>query len=443
MTIEISNGDHINGDHIIRKVAWRIVPFVTVGYFLASLDRVNVGFAALQMNADIGLNPEAFGFGAGLFFVAYCLFAVPGNLLMERIGARRWLSIVMISWGLVSGAMAFVQGPMSFNALRFLLGIAEAGFFPGVIYYFTLWFPSAYRSRMVAILMMALPVSSVLGSPMSAALLMMDSILGLRGWHWLFILEGLPAIAMGICASLVLPSDIARASFLGENEKAWLKTTLSSAPAEGTISSKISFWKVLVNRHVLLLTLIYIGGTSVTNALSLWQPQIISTYKLTTLQVGLLNSIPFALASIAMYLWASHSDRTKERRFHTALPLAVAGVGLLLTAVAAGLIPMLILLCVIIAAASMIKGPFWALATEMLPANLSAPAIGQINALNNVGVFGATYAIGAIRTSTGSFTYAMLPIAALTLAACMTAFFMGRQKPKSLTEKELGEVSGL
>lgn len=423
--------DTTSGDTIIRKIAWRIVPFVTVGYFLASLDRVNVGFAALQMNGDIGLSAEAFGFGAGLFFVAYCLFAVPGNLLMEKIGARRWLSIVMISWGLVSGAMAFVQGPMSFNALRFLLGIAEAGFFPGVIYYFTLWFPPAYRSRMVAILMMALPVSSVLGSPLSAALLLMDSVLGMRGWHWLFILEGLPAILLGFCASFVLPGNIANATFLSASEKTWLKSNLTQSTTDGKISSKISFWQLLVNKHVLLLTLIYIGGTSVTNALSLWQPQIISTYKLTTLQVGLLNSLPFALASVAMYLWASRSDRMEERRVHTALPLGIAGVGLLLTAFVAGLVPMLIVLCVIIAAASMIKGPFWALATEMLPSNLSAPAIGQINALNNVGVFAATYLIGAIRTSTGSFTYAMLPIAALTLSACATAVIMRRAPPSA------------
>ena len=411
-------------DHVIRKIAWRIVPFLTIGYFLASLDRVNVGFAALQMNQDIGLGPEAFGFGAGLFFVAYCIFAVPANMMMERIGARRWLSFVMIFWGVVSAAMAFVQGPISFDALRFLLGVAEAGFFPGAIYYFTLWFPRGYRSRMVAILMMALPVSSVLGSPVSASLLMLDSVFGLRGWHWLFILEGLPAIILGLAAGLVLPRNVDTATFLHSEEKTWLKAELNSEPEGGTIDTQMSFWQMLVNKHVLLLTLIYIGGTSVTNALALWQPQIISTYKLTTLQIGMLNSLPFALASVAMYLWASRSDRLKERRFHTSLPLGIAAIGLLLTAIVSGLVPMLIVLCIVIMAASMIKGPFWALATEMLPKNLSAPAIGQINALNNLGVFGATYVIGAVKGQTGSFTYAMLPIAVLVAAACLTALFL-------------------
>jgi MFS transporter, ACS family, tartrate transporter len=271
---------------------------------------------------------------------------------------------------------------------------------------------------------MALPVSSVFGSPVSASLLMLDNVLGLRGWHWLFIIEGLPAIIMGLAASLILPRNVETATFLHADEKTWLRTELNSEPEGGTIDTKMSFWQLLINKHVLLLTLIYIGGTSVTNALSLWQPQIISTYKLTTFQVGMLNSLPFALASVAMYLWASRSDRLKERRFHTSLPLGIAAIGLLLTAVVVGLVPMLIVLCIVIMAASMIKGPFWALATEMLPKNLSAPAIGQINALNNLGVFGATYVIGAVKGATGSFTYAMLPIAALVAAACLTALFL-------------------
>ena len=409
----------------IRKIAWRLMPFCTFGYFLASLDRVNVGFAALQMNSDIGLSPEAFGFGAGLFFVAYCLFAVPGNLIMERVGARLWLSVVMIAWGLVSAAMAFVQGPASFSALRFLLGIAEAGFFPGVIYYFTLWFPAQYRSRMVAILMMALPVSSVVGSPLSALLLLTDGWFGMRGWHWLFIMEGLPAVLLGLACALILPRDVQSAKFLTAPEKTWLAGALKADPGKTTVAGGTSLWRLLINKYVLLLTLIYIGGTSVTNALSLWQPQIIKTYQLSTLHVGMLNSLPFALASLAMYLWASHSDRTGERPKHTALPLAIAAAGLLCTTFVQGLAPMIIVLCVIIVCASMIKGPFWAMATEALPANLSAPAIGQINALNNLGVFGATSVIGAIRRATGSFTYAMLPIAALVIIACCTAIWMG------------------
>ncbi|SEQ24371.1 Sugar phosphate permease [Faunimonas pinastri] len=421
---------------VVRKVAWRLMPFLTLGYFLASLDRVNVGFAALQMNGDIGLSSQAFGFGAGLFFVAYCFFAVPGNLIMQRVGARLWLSVTMIAWGVISAATACVQGPTSFAVLRFLLGIAEAGFFPGVIYYFTLWFPANHRSRMVAILMMALPVSSVVGSPVSAALLLSDGFMGLRGWHWLFIIEGLPAALIGLACALVLPRNIQSAGFLSPPQKAWLADALRESPTKGAVNSEIPLWRVLINKYVLVLTLIYIGGTSVTNALSLWQPQIIKTYALSTFHVGLLNSLPFALASLAMYLWASHSDRTGERPLHTALPLALAGVALICTTFVQGLAPMIGVLCVVIICASMIKGPFWAMATEALPSRLSAVAIGQINALNNLGVFGATWVIGAIRGATGSFTFAMLPIAALTLSACVAALWMGhrQRRPQQLAK---------
>ena len=398
---------------------------------------MNVGFAALQMNRDVGLGSAAFGFGAGLFFVAYCLFAVPCNMMMVRIGARRWLSFVMIAWGVISAAMAFVSGPYSFYALRFLLGIAEAGFFPGVIYFLTLWFPSHHRSRMVAILMMALPVSSVLGSPVSASLLLTDGWLGLRGWHWLFIMEGLPAVLMGIACALVLPRAISSARFLDDGQKAWLENEIAGEAQQGSIAGSLSFWQVMGNKYVLLLTLIYIGGTSVTNALSLWQPQIIKAYNLTTMQVGLLNSVPFAIASVAMYLWASHSDRTGERTLHTALPLGLATLGLVCTMLVHSLAPMIVVLCVVITSASMIKGPFWALATEMLPASISALAIGQINSLNNLGVFGATYAIGAIREATGSFTFAMLPFVAVCGIAGLVALWIGRARPRDTSSVAL------
>ena len=410
----------------MSKLAWRLMPFLTVGYFLASLDRVNVGFAALQMNQDLGLSAAAFGMGAGLFFVSYCLFAVPCNVMMVRVGARRWLSVVMLAWGVLASLTSLVQNQWSFYGVRFLLGIAEAGFFPGVIYYFTLWFPAQRRSRVVAILMIALPISSVLGSPLSAALLLTDGWFGLRGWHWLFIVEGFPAALMGLCLSLVLPASIRTARFLTEAEKRWLETEVAREPKDTTIKAGLSFWQVLCNPYVLALTLVYVGATSVTNALSLWQPQIIKSYNLTTMQVGLLNSVPFAVAAVAMYLWASHSDRTRERTVHTALPLALATLGLVCTLFVHGLAPMILVLCVVIMAASMVKGPFWALATEMLPSHVSATAIGQINALNNIGVFCATYAIGYIRTTTGSFASALTPQLVLTGIACVTALWLGR-----------------
>ncbi|CAI8764713.1 MFS transporter [Pseudomonas sp. IT-P4] len=412
----------------MRKVAWRILPFVTVGYFLASLDRVNIAFAALQMKQDIALGDAAFGFGAGLFFIAYCLFAVPANMMLERFGPVRWLAFTMVSWGLISSCMAAVSGPQSFYILRFLLGMAEAGFFPGVIFYLTLWFPSGHRSRAVAILMMALPVSSVLGSPLSALLLLTDGWLGMRGWHWLFIIEGSPAIFMGILCLYVLPHDVSRARFLTAQERAWIASQVSEVPGEKVRGTLKDLWGVLCNKYVLVLTLIYIGGTSVTNGLSLWQPQIISTFNLSTMQIGFLNALPFALASFVMYLWSSHSDRTGERVKHLALPLAIGAVALTCIMFVESLLATIVVLCVAITAASMIKGPFWALATEMVPARNAAMAIAMINALNNLGVFAGTYLIGVIKEASGNFTFALVPYLVISVVACTLALWIGRRQ---------------
>lgn len=425
----------------MAKVAWRILPFVTLGYFLASLDRVNIGFAALQMKADIGLGDAAFGFGAGLFFIAYCMFAVPANILLERFGPVRWLAFTMVSWGVISSCMAAVAGPYSFYTLRFLLGVTEAGFFPGVVYYLTLWFPSAHRSRAVAILMMALPLSSVLGSPLSAMLLLMDGWFSMRGWHWLFIIEGSPAILLGILALKILPRSVSDSSFLSSEQKSWLVTQVAVVPKEKVKASAANTWKLLCNKYVLALTLIYIGGTSVTNGLSLWQPQIISTFNLTTMEIGFLNSIPFALASVAMYLWSSHSDRKAERVIHLALPLAIGAVALTTIMFVSSLIPTLIVLCIAISAASMIKGPFWALATEVIPSRDTAIAIALINALNNLGVFAGTYLIGVIKGHTGSFTYALVPYLVISAVACALTLWLGTKRNALIQAASAGSAA--
>ena len=269
----------------------------------------------------------------------------------------------------------------------------------------------------------------MIGSPLSGALLLTDGFLGLRGWHWLFIIEAVPAVIVGLIAFKLLPKSVESATFLNKEEKFAIA---ESVKTDDQPTQKPRFdWKYLLNPTVIALTLVYIGGTSVTNALSLWQPQIISSYNLSTLQVGFLNAVPFAIGSIVMYVWSSHSDRTNERRWHVTIPLAFVFAGLVLTAVLTGLWPMVILLCIIVAAATMIKGPFWSMATEHLPAKFSAQGIGQINALNNVGVFAATWIIGVVNAQTGSYTYAMLPIAALALTAAILALTIGRRARKT------------
>ena len=265
----------------MRKITLRIVPFLMICYFVAFVDRVNAGFAALQMNKDVGLSASVFGLGGGLFFIAYVICEVPSNLAMEKVGARLWIARIMITWGIVSGMMALVVGPWSFYAVRILLGAAEAGFFPGVILYLTYWFPSEYRGRIVAIFMVAIPLSSFLGSPISASLLQTDGMMGLRGWQWLFILEAVPAVLLGILALVLLPNGPDRARWLAPNERAWLTAKLAAEAARMKPKKHLSLWQALWTKQVLILALVYSGASATSNALSLWQPQILKSYGLT------------------------------------------------------------------------------------------------------------------------------------------------------------------
>ena len=328
----------------MRRVTLRIVPFLMFCYFIAFVDRVNAGFAALQMNKDLGLSDAAFGLGGGLFFIAYVLCEVPSNLAMQKVGAKLWLARIMITWGLVSACMAIVVGPWSFYLVRILLGAAEAGFFPGVILYLTYWFPSEYRGRIVAIFMVAIPLSSFLGSPISAALLGTDGMLGLHGWQWLFILEAVPAVLLGIACLFVLQDGPAKAKWLAPEQRAWLETRLESEKSRARPVQHPSLWKVLWNKHVLILALVYSGASATSNALSLWQPQIIKSFGLSDMQTGLLNSLPFAVASVAMIYWGRRSDRNGERVWNTALPLAVVAASLLCSFFVSSIAPMILIL---------------------------------------------------------------------------------------------------
>src|SRR5215467_2588592 len=286
----------------MRRVTRRIVPFLMVCYFISFLDRVNLGFAALQMVEDLHLSATVFGFAAGIFFVSYFLFEVPSNLLRGKFGARRWIARIMITWGVLAGAMALVTGPRSLYLVRFLLGAAEAGFFPGVILYLTYWFPPAYRARIVGLFTVAIPVSSFLGSPISAALLGTDGWLGLHGWQWMFIIEGIPAVLLGLACLAVLSNRPADATWLGDEERRWLIAKLQAEEGRRRPVEKLSLNQVLWNKHVLVLSVVLAARTAVSSGLQLWQPQIIKEYGLTNIQTGLLNAIPFALASVTM-IW--------------------------------------------------------------------------------------------------------------------------------------------
>ena len=413
----------------MRKVAWRLLPILMLGYFIAFVDRVNVGFAALQMNHAIGLNAAAFGLGGGLFYLTYVLFEIPSNLAMQKVGARFWIARIMISWGLVSAATAFIVGPHSFYAMRILLGAAEAGFFPGVILYLTQWFPAAYRARVVAVFMVAVPLSSFIGSPLSASLLQLDGLFGLQGWQLMFLLEGTPAVLVGLAIPWLLTNRPADATWLKADEKAWLTGQLrnegSAAVAAGKPHGRLR--DVLLNRYVLAAALIYAGASGASQCLSLWQPQIIKSFGLSTMQTGLLNSVPFGIAAVCMLWWGKHSDRTNERVWHSGGPLAVIALALMLVAFThASLVLTVGLLVVAVTATYMFKGPFWALASEWMPGATAAAGLAQVNAVGNLAGFVGSAMLGAIKEATGSFALALLPLALISAIGCIVLWRLTR-----------------
>ena len=410
----------------MRQVAWRLLPFLMICYFVSFLDRVNVGFAALQMVKGLHMSPTVFGFGGGIFFVSYFLFEVPSNLLLEKVGARLWIARIMITWGFLAAGTAFVAGPRSFYTMRLLLGAAEAGFFPGVILYLTYWFPSEYRARIVGMFTVAIPVSSFLGSPISAALLGVDGWLGLRGWQWMFIMEGAPAVLLGLFCLFVLSDKPSSARWLDPDQKAWLSGRLQSESGRSKRVGQISLWRVLWNKHVLVLSVTLAGSTAVSSGLQIWQPQIIKSYGLTNMQTGLLNSIPFALASIVMVLWGKRSDQTGERVWHTALPLVVTAVSLASALVFNSLLAFIIILCLAVIGIYAGKGPVWALSAEWLSAGTAAAGLAQMNAISNLAGFGTTYVVGSIKQATGSYPLAILPLACLSAAGAIAVLLISR-----------------
>jgi sugar phosphate permease len=427
---------------VMRKVGLRLVPFLILCYFIAYIDRVNAGFAALTMNKDVGLSQAMFGIGGGLFFLAYVLFEVPSNIAMERFGARVWIARIMVTWGLVGAAMAFVTGPWTFYLGRFLLGAAEAGFFPGVILYLTYWFPKAYRARIVATFMVAIPLSSFLGSPLSAALLQMDGIAGLRGWQWLFLMEAIPAVLLGLAALALLPSRPADAAWLTPGERAWLTDRLAADRGGASpVADHLPLWKVLSNKYVWALALIYSGSSATSNALSLWMPQILKSFGLSNLETGFLNMIPFGIASVFMILWGLRADRSGERVWSTALPLAVTAACLLATSLTSSLTVTLVLLSLVLMGNYAIKGPFWALATEWLSAGTAGAGIAAINTLSHLGTGSATWLLGVIKDATGSFPLALLPLVFLTASGSVMVVALGCAARRRVGLREAAGVS--
>jgi ACS family tartrate transporter-like MFS transporter len=395
----------------LRKVAWRLIPFMTLLYFVAFLDRVNVGFAALTMNADLGLTPQMFGFASGIFFIGYVLFEVPSNIIMEKVGARIWIARIMITWGLLSAGTAFVSTPTSLYVLRFLLGVAEAGFFPGMILYLTYWFPAAFRARILSAFMIALPVSNAIGSPVSTALLSFEAR-GLHGWQWMFLLEGIPAVLCGVAVLAFLRDGPAKAAWLTDEERSWLQSELAAErAAHGTVvhSSLAS----LREPRVWFFGLIYFGMLVGMYGFGFWLPQIVKAFgNLTNFQVGFATAVPYVAAALTMYFWGKHSDRTRERTWHIALPAFVGAVGLALSAYLSGT-PALALAALTLSAMGCYAALpiFWTLPTSMLTAGAAAAGIALVNSIGNTGGFLGPTLVGYVTDATGSYSAALWTLA--------------------------------
>src|SRR6476619_6723411 len=294
---------------VMRKISFRIVPFIMLLYFIAFIDRVNIGFAALTMNKDLGFSPAVFGLGAGIFFLGYFIFEVPSNLILNKVGARLWIARVMITWGIISGIFAFIRGETSFLILRFLLGVAEAGFFPGIILYLSYWFPARYRAGVVSLFMAAAPISVVLGSPISSALLEMHGLLGLQGWQWMFLIEAAPAIILGFVVLFYMTDRPEKAKWLKDDERRWLVNAMNAEHAAKAATASHSIWRALADLRVMSLSSVYIGTSAGLYTLGIWAPQIIKEFGLSTMQVGFLNAVPPTVAVVAMILWARPSAK--------------------------------------------------------------------------------------------------------------------------------------
>lgn len=408
----------------IARVQARLIPFIFICYVIAYLDRVNIGFAATELQRDLGLTDAAFGLGAGLFFLGYCLFEVPSNLILERVGARLWIARIMIVWGIVSMAMMFMSGVASFYALRVLLGIAEAGFFPGVILYLTYWVPARHRARTSALFMMAIPISVIIGAPLSDALLRLDGLLGLRGWQWLFLVEGAPAVIFGIATLFYLTDRPSKATWLKDDERAWLTETMASERAARATLGHGSVLASLRSGKLWLLCAIYFMNTLVTYGVFLWLPRILRDASADAgVQVGWLTAIPFVAALVGMVLVGRHSDRTGERKWHVAVCALVAAAGLLLAIAFQDNVWMLVVAFTLSQLGQRsLLAVFWAIPPIFLGGTAAAAGIALINSLGNLGGWVGPTVVGWLRGSSGNYTSGLLVLtAALVVEAALVA----------------------
>jgi ACS family tartrate transporter-like MFS transporter len=415
------NATRSEAEAIFRRAAWRLVPLILAMYVAAFLNRVNVGFAALTMNHDLGFSPEVFGWGTGVFFLGYLVFEVPSNLIMEKVGARIWLARIMITWALVSMAFAFVQGPLMFFALRFMLGLAEAGFYPGILLYFTYWFPAATRARILAIFCMGIPVSNIIGSPLSGWLMGMAGY-GFKGWQWMYLLEGIPTIALGFLALWGLPDNPRKAHFLSEREKDIVMAELAreAKPHVHEFRAMLKDWRVwaLIIPDFTIVFGIY--------ALGFWMPQMVHGMGYTIKQTSYILIIPYTASLAVLWIIGLSSDRTGKRALHFVISAAVAVVGFGIAAIGGNDAVVILGFC--LASGGVYSGlaTFWSVPPLFLGGSAAAGAFALINSVGNLSGFVGPGLMGWLLQTTGSYTIGMYMCTGVALAAALSMAVLAR-----------------
>ena len=410
----------------MRKIYIRLLPFAILSYFLAYVDRINVSFAALTMRGDLQMSATAYGFALGTFYWAYFIFEVPSNIAMEKVGARLWIARIMITWGLLAGATAFVTGATSFGVLRFLLGAAEAGFFPGIILYFTYWFPSYHHARIVSGFLIGLPIAVAAGAPLSTALLELDGLLGLRGWQIMYLAEGIPTFVIGIVTLFVLTDKPEQAKFLTRDEKAWLRARLDAERTAKESVRTFTLWQSLIDPKVLLLSLNYLGIVTASLGMLFFIPQIIKSIGvISNMTVGWLTMVPYICGGIGLVVWGFVSDRMNERRWNLLVACIVSTAGLVMAGMTMGTWWSLVGMSVAAVGFYGSKGPFWAMPPMFLTGTAAAAAIAWINSIGNLGGFFGPWYVGLMKDATGSFSGGLYGLALLGLiSAIVCAFFL-------------------
>ncbi|SAK73427.1 major facilitator transporter [Caballeronia hypogeia] len=421
----LASEDHAASERTLAKAFRRILPFIFVCYVISYLDRTNVGFAALTMNKELGLTAEQFGFGAGLFFIGYFLFEIPSNLIMQKVGARIWIARIMITWGVFSMLTAFVVGPKSFAAARFLLGLAEAGFTPGIYLYFTHWFPGKWRAKVTAAFLVGIPVANMIGSPISGALLQLGGLHGLRSWQWLLLIEGVPAVLLGIACLFVLADRPEKAKWLTDEEKASLARRL--AQEQGDIGAKhgSNLRDAMTNWRVFVLAFINFCGIVGSLGVGLWMPQIIKQFGVEHTVVGWLTAIPYALGAVVMLWWARVANRAANRIPYVAGALVVAAVALCASTFIDAPAIKLIALCFTVSGILAFQATYWAIPSGFLTGRAAAGGLALIVSVGNLGGFVGPSMIGALKQWSGGFSVPLLAVSGVLLLGALIIAWLG------------------